>query len=77
MKHVQILINEEMLADLDADDQVRRDGRSKVLRHLVAMYLENRREARLDAHYRRGYGDGPNVDEELEGWAEEGSWPEE
>lgn len=77
MKHVQILMNEEMLADLDADDQVRRVGRSQVLRHLVAAYLESRREARLNAQYRRGYGDDSDVCVELEGWSEEGSWPEE
>jgi len=77
MKHVQILIDEEMLADLDADNEVRRTGRSKVLRRLVASYLESRREDRLDSHYRRGYSEEPGVNEELEGWAEEGSWPEE
>jgi metal-responsive CopG/Arc/MetJ family transcriptional regulator len=77
MKPVQILIDEDLLAVLDEDEEVRRRGRSKVLRGLVAAYLESRREARLDAQYRQGYGDDLRVSEELDGWAEEGSWPEE
>ena len=76
MKHVQILINEELLAELDSDEEVRTNGRSKVLRRLVAAYLETRREARLDAEYRLGYGNRGGVCEELEEWAEEASWPE-
>lgn len=77
MKPVQILIDEELLAGLDEDDEVRRSGRSKVLRGLVAAYLESRREARLDDQYRQGYSDDIRVSDELDGWAEEGSWPEE
>jgi metal-responsive CopG/Arc/MetJ family transcriptional regulator len=77
MKPVQILIDEELLERLDADDEVRLSGRSKVLRGLVSAYLESRRDARLDAQYKQGYGDGLRVSEELDGWGEEGSWPEE
>lgn len=77
MKPVQILMDEELLAGLDEDEEVRRSGRSKVLRELVSAYLESRREARLDAQYRKGYGEDLRVSEELEGWDEEGSWPAE
>jgi metal-responsive CopG/Arc/MetJ family transcriptional regulator len=77
MKPVQILMDEELLAGLDEDEEVRRKGRSKVLRGLVSAYLESQREARLDAQYQRGYGDDLRVSEELDGWGEEGSWPEE
>jgi len=77
MKPVQILIDEEQLAGLDEDEEVRRAGRSRVLRGLIAAYLERRREARLDLQYRQGYGDDLRVSEELDGWDEEGSWPEE
>jgi metal-responsive CopG/Arc/MetJ family transcriptional regulator len=77
MKPVQMLIDDELLADLDADEEVRQSGRSKVMRRLIAGYLESRREAQLDAQYRQGYGDPLRVAEELEGWAEEGTWPEE
>jgi len=77
MKPVQILIDEELLAGLDEDEEVRRSGRSKVLRGLVAAYLESRREARLDAQYQQGYSNNLRVSDELDGWAEEGSWPHE
>ncbi len=73
MKPVKILIDEELLADLDRDEDVRRSGRSKVLRGLVAAYLEGKREARLDAQYQQGYGDNLRGSKELEGWAEEGA----
>ena len=73
MKPVQILIDEELLASLDEDEEVRWCGRSRILRGLVAAYLESRHEARLDAQYRQGYGDNPKVSYELDRWAEEGS----
>jgi len=76
MKPVQILIDEELLAHLDSDEEVQRTGRSKVMRRLIAGYLESRREARLDTQYRQGYEDQSRVAEELEGWAEEVKWPE-
>jgi metal-responsive CopG/Arc/MetJ family transcriptional regulator len=77
MKPVQILMDEDLLAGLDEDEEVRRGGRSKVLRGLVSAYLESRRDARLDAQYVQGYGNNLRVSEELDGWDEEGSWPEE
>jgi hypothetical protein len=77
MKPVQVLFDDELLADLDADDEVRRLGRSRVLRDLAAEYLGQRRRAALDAQYAAGYGGDSRVNEELEGWDEEGTWPEE
>jgi metal-responsive CopG/Arc/MetJ family transcriptional regulator len=77
MKPVQILVDEELLAGLDEDEEVRLRGRSKVLRRLIAAYLESRREVRLDLQYRQGYRDNLRVSEELDGWDEEGSWPKE
>lgn len=76
MKPVQVLFDEELLEELDADEQVQREGRSQVLRRLAAAYLRQRREAALDARYVAGYGSGGQVSEELEGWGEEGVWPE-
>jgi metal-responsive CopG/Arc/MetJ family transcriptional regulator len=76
MKSVQILMDEELLAKLDEDQEVRRSGRSKVLRRLVSADLESRRDARLDAQYKQGFGNSFRVSEELADWDEEGSWPE-
>lgn len=75
MKSIQVMFDEPLLARLDADDEVRRDGRSAVLRRAAAAYLKaSRARATADA-YRRAYGDGKPADE-LDGWADEGAWPE-
>jgi len=76
MKPVQVLFDEGLLAELDSDEEVQRVGRSRVLRQLAASYLRQRREAALDARYHEGYGADSRVGEELEGWAEEGVWPD-
>jgi len=76
MKPVQVLFDEDLLAELDADERVQRVGRSEVLRELAASYLRKRREAALDARYIEGYGGDSKVAEELEGWVEEGVWPD-
>ena len=75
MKPVQVLFDENLLAELDTDDEVKRLGRSRVLRDLVASYLDERRQAILDSQYVAGYGGGSQVCEELDGWDEEGVWP--
>jgi len=76
MKHVQMLFDEELLEELDSDERVRMQGRSKVLRGLVSSYLEQRRRAKIDMQYVAGYGGDLQVSEELDGWDEEGEWPE-
>jgi hypothetical protein len=77
MKPVQVLFDDELLAELDTDAEVQRVGRSKVLRGLAAEYLEQRRTEKLDAQYAAGYGGDACVSEELTGWEEEGEWPDE
>lgn len=77
MKPVQILIDEELLEALDADSEVQKLGRSRVIRELAAQYLRRRRRLEVDASYSRGYGDGVQVAEDLAGWDEEGVWPDE
>ena len=75
LRTAKILMDEDLLAGLDRDEEVQSRGRSKVLRELVEAYLRSRREARHDADYRRGYGNEMRVSEELDGWGEEGWWP--
>jgi metal-responsive CopG/Arc/MetJ family transcriptional regulator len=77
MKPVQILMDEELLDQMDADAEVERQGRSAVIRRLVARFLEKKREAAIDSQYRSGYTEAASVAEELEGWGEEGAWPDE
>lgn len=75
MKAIQITIDEPLLAKLDRDAEVRRDGRSAVFRRAVSEYLKRARRREIAAAYARGYASAPAG--ELEGWAQEGSWPEE
>jgi metal-responsive CopG/Arc/MetJ family transcriptional regulator len=76
MKAVQVLFDEALLARLDADDEVRTDGRSAVLRRAAAEYLRRRRARKTAEAYRRAYGKRDRLDDELQGWPAEGAWPE-
>jgi metal-responsive CopG/Arc/MetJ family transcriptional regulator len=76
MKPVQVLFDDDLLAELDTDSDVQKRGRSKVLRELVASYLKERRQAIVDSQYAAGYGGEAQVHDELAGWDEEGEWPE-
>lgn len=67
-----------MLDELDADEEVQRSGRSAVLRRIVAQYIEYRRKKAVAEQYRQAYGEaGEKVEAELEGWENEGVWPNE
>ncbi len=77
MKAVQVTLDDRLLAELDADEEVRRVGRSAVLRRIAAEYLQRRRQETIDRQYRQAYRGGRTVREELEGWEDEGVWPSE
>jgi len=76
MKAIQITVDERLLARLDADAEVKRDGRSAVLRRAVTQYLEKKRRTAIAHAYRRGYGKHP-AKGEFAAWADEAVWPEE
>jgi hypothetical protein len=71
------MFDERLLAKLDADADVRKAGRSAVVRRIVSEYLRRKAESAIDARYRRGYADGTALGSEFEGWEEEGVWPTE
>jgi hypothetical protein len=75
MKAIQITFDERLLAELDATEEVRRDGRSAVLRRAAAEYLRRRRRHAISESYARAYGSGGGPGAELEGWEDEGRWP--
>lgn len=76
MKPVQILIDEPLLRRLDADAEVRKFGRSAVLRRAAAEYLRRSRRRRIAEAYRQAYGDADGLGSEFAGWESEGVWPE-
>ncbi|OLC47051.1 MAG: hypothetical protein AUH43_12640 [Acidobacteria bacterium 13_1_40CM_65_14] len=76
MKPVQVLFDEPLLRRLDADEEVRRLGRSAVLRRAVAEYLRKRRARTTAERYRRAYGKREGLGEEFRGWEDQGAWPE-
>ncbi len=76
MKAIQITMDEGLLERLDADEQVRRRGRSALIRQLVSEFLARRREAAIDAQYRRGYAGFDGLGPDFDGWEEMGVWPE-
>ncbi len=75
MKAVQILLDDDLLTQLDADEEVRRLGRSAVLRRAAAEYLRQRRVRRIAEAYQKAYGGRPGLGSDFAGWEHEGAWP--
>ena len=76
MKAIQITLDEALLARLDADAEVRRDGRSAVLRRAADEYLRRRRRREIADQYAKAYGTTPDLGREFAGWESESRWPE-
>jgi len=77
MKTIQITMDEKLLAQLDADEETKRDGRSAVLRRAAAEYLKRRRRQFIAQSYRRAYKGVAGLGTEFEGWEDLGQWPDE
>lgn len=75
MKPIQVLIDEPLLKRLDADPEVRRVGRSEVVRRATAEYLRRARSRQIAEGYRRAYGESAGLGDEWTGWQDEGTWP--
>jgi metal-responsive CopG/Arc/MetJ family transcriptional regulator len=76
MKAIQVLFDEKLLRDLGRDAEVKRDGRSAVLRRAAAEYLRKKRREGIRRAYERAYGPTAAKGDDFAGWTEEGSWPE-
>lgn len=76
MKPVQVLIDEPLLARLDAHEDVKKFGRSAVLRRAAAEYLRRHRARAIAESYRRAYGQHKGLGAEYRGWPDEATWPE-
>jgi len=76
MKAIQIMFDEDLLAQLDETADVREKGRSAVFRQLASDFLRRRREREIDAQYDRAYaGDADPLGQGFEGWEDEGYQP--
>ena len=75
MKAIQVTLDEALLARLDADEEVQRDGRSAVLRRAADMYLRTRRRRAIADQYAQAYAGGAGLGAEFAGWDDEGAWP--
>ncbi|MDE0449106.1 MAG: hypothetical protein OXH96_20760 [Spirochaetaceae bacterium] len=77
MKPIQVMFDEALLARLDASEEVRREGRSAILRRAAVEFLQRRQRHLIAEQYRTAYAGGlrGGGGEELAGWGEEGSWP--
>ncbi|MCC7035163.1 MAG: ribbon-helix-helix protein, CopG family [Acidobacteria bacterium] len=75
MKAIQVTLDEALLERLDRDEEVKRDGRSAVLRRAADLYLRQRKAREVAAAYRRAYASEQGLGTEFEGWEREGAWP--
>jgi len=58
-KPVQISLDERFLRRIDADPEVKRRGRSAVVRDALELYLRARQRRRTDHEIRAAYGGRP------------------
>jgi metal-responsive CopG/Arc/MetJ family transcriptional regulator len=77
MKAIQITVDDRLLARVDRHPDAKRLGRSALFRRAVEAYLREHRRTEIAEAYRRAYGRGRGKkDDDLEGWEQEGAWPE-
>ena len=69
-------MDEKLLAQLDAAEETKKDGRSAVLRRAAAEYLKARRRQSIAEQYHRAYAKSDGLGAEFEGWDKLGVWPE-
>jgi predicted transcriptional regulator len=75
---VQISLDDELLAHLDADAEVREIGRSAFVRRAVHAYLRIREEQRIAERLRAAYeGQAEAMREEVEDLLGAQTWPPE
>ena len=76
MKAIQVAFDEALLERLDRYPAVRERDHSAVLREAALNDPKREDTEDIARRYRAGYCDTFPLDDELEGWAAEGTWPE-
>ena len=77
MKAAEITPGQELPGRLDRHPAIRERHRSAVSRATGAERPQCRDAEEIARQYRAGYSDTSALDDELEGWGSEGTWPEE
>ncbi len=77
MKPVQIMFDEDTLRRLAESDEVKERGRSEIVRRAVDHYLRRREQETIARTYQNAYAATNQLEDELDGWPEEGEWPAE
>jgi predicted transcriptional regulator len=79
MKSLHVRFDDDLLARLDASEEVRQRGRSEVLQRATAEYLGRCCQASeaIAEQYRKAYEHGSGLGEEFAGWEDQGAWPSE
>ncbi|HVT45182.1 MAG TPA: ribbon-helix-helix protein, CopG family [Thermoanaerobaculia bacterium] len=75
MKAIQITIDEDLLREVNASEEVRREGRSALFRRAAVEYLRKKRESEIARRYAHGYQGRPGLGAGYEHWEEQGEWP--
>ena len=75
MKPVQVMLDERLIARLDADPEVKKFGRSAVLRRAASEYLRRAHSRRIADAYQAAYRRSGGLGDEFAGWEDEGAWP--
>ena len=70
-------MDEGLLDELDRAAEVRKEGRSAVIRRAVEAWLKRARERDIEAQYARAYGAGAGLGPDWDGWEDQGVWPDE
>jgi len=55
-KNVQISLPSDLLSEVDARPEAKRDGRSAVIQRALSAYLAHKKRQEIDDAYARGYG---------------------
>ncbi|MCY4210672.1 MAG: hypothetical protein OXE97_06475 [Gammaproteobacteria bacterium] len=74
MKTIQIMMDDDLLASLDQTQEVKRHGRSAVLRRATSEYLSHQRQAEITRQYQQGYGKDACLGDDFKGWEDEAAW---
>ena len=69
-------LDEELLRQIDALEEVKEKGRSALFRRLAQTYLQQLRNHQIRLSYQKGYGANPVVEGELDLTPEYFAWPD-